>query len=163
MLTTVGDTITFISNFDASCTSNTGLIRLKAESDDALNVYLNGALILAAAGSSSEFSEIIAFNCGANQLKVILQNQQIGGMGVIFTITQEQTGCNNCCTDNMPLCLSCSSASSCTGCSSPAVTVISPSICTYCYDYMPNCRSCSSISYCTACMDPLMVIATNHS
>lgn len=53
------------------------------------------------------YSVNVSLGCGLNKMKNTVANGLGGNMALIFSITQEQTGCNNCCTDNIPLCVAC--------------------------------------------------------
>lgn len=164
LLAAAGNTITFETNFDWFCSSNLALVKAKAEDDDGLEIDFNGNAVIVTSGSSTDLSQSIPINCGPNNFKAILTNHQLGGMGVVYSITQEQTGCTNCCTDNMPFCIVCQSANYCITCQYPELSMAPDhSACINCTQHMPNCATCTSTTYCSSCLLAELTLAADHS
>ncbi len=100
-----GYTATFQSPFYSYCTVNTGFLQVSA--DDKFQAYFNGILMLSANSARILKSRTISLGCGLNYITISVVNGAAGPMALVFSIDQEQAGCNNCCTDNMPFCLTC--------------------------------------------------------
>lgn len=89
--------ITYQSNFYASCTGPTTLLIAVADPSSVYTVYLDGVVI--GSGSNADPRKFpVKLECGSHSLTITISSKisKLVNPGLIFVLNQDQSSCFNC-------------------------------------------------------------------